>query len=192
MKLKDKITSISKRKGGFGKENLMSNLWAGGKCGRPLCFPCKSEKGRNCWIEDVNYTLGCEECWVNVASYKGETGRNAYTRGLEYLNNLEDKNLDKSVLCCTRFTTIKEERESHTPWRWQVPFKNPKTARLWREFWYQDLKGRFWWIVRTRWEAWGWRECSIEGGGAVRRREQVGRKGEDRQSPGGFTFTCLK
>ena len=75
-----------------------SNPWAGGKCGRPLCFPCKGEKGGNCWIEGVNYTLGCEECGENVASYKGETERNAYTRGLEHQKNIEDKSLDKSVL----------------------------------------------------------------------------------------------
>ena len=92
-----------------------SNLWAGKKCGCPLCLPCKCEKGWNYWIEGVNYKLGCEECGVNVASYKGETGRNAYTHRLKYLKNLEDKRLDKSILSLHSTHTTKEERESLTP-----------------------------------------------------------------------------
>ena len=57
-----------------------------------------SEKGGNCWREGVTYSLICEECGANIAEYKGETGRNAFTRGKEHLENLEAKNEDKSVL----------------------------------------------------------------------------------------------
>ena len=28
-----------------------SNPWAGGKWGRPRCFPCMGERGGNCWGE---------------------------------------------------------------------------------------------------------------------------------------------
>ena len=44
------------------------------------------------------YTLGCDECGQNVAAYKGETGRNSYTRGVEHLEALKNKNEEKSVL----------------------------------------------------------------------------------------------
>ena len=46
----------------------------------------------------MTYSLICEECGANVAEYKGGTGRNAFTRGKEHLENLEVKNEDKSVL----------------------------------------------------------------------------------------------
>ena len=42
--------------------------------------------------------LGSFSTYNANPSLKGETGRNAYTRGLEHLKNLEAKNLDKSVL----------------------------------------------------------------------------------------------
>jgi hypothetical protein len=75
-----------------------SDPWAGGKCGRERCFPCMGDKGGNCWREGVTYSLWCEKCGEAVACYKGETGRNSYTRGLEHLDNLEARNEDKSVL----------------------------------------------------------------------------------------------
>ena len=40
----------------------------------------------------MTYSLICEECGANIAEYKGETGRNAFTRGKEHLENLEAKN----------------------------------------------------------------------------------------------------
>ena len=56
------------------------------------------EKGGDCRREGANYSLWCEECGSGVALYKGETGRNGYTRGLEHLRSLQAKNEDKSVL----------------------------------------------------------------------------------------------
>jgi hypothetical protein len=87
-------------KGGVTLEQKLrrSNPWAGGKCGRPRCFPCQGDRGGNCWRESVTYSLWCEECGQGTACYKGETGRNAYTRGLEHLDSLAAKNVDKSVL----------------------------------------------------------------------------------------------
>ena len=87
-------------KGGITLEQRLrrSNPWSGGNCRRPGCFPCKVEGGGDCWSEGVTYTLWCDECGEGVADYKGETGRNGYTRGLEHLANLEAKNEDKSVL----------------------------------------------------------------------------------------------
>ena len=87
-------------KGGTSLEQTMrkGNPWKGEKCGRPKSFPCKGEKGGDCWREGVCYTLWCAECGEEVAAYKGETGRNSYTRGLEHLESLENRNTDKSVL----------------------------------------------------------------------------------------------
>ena len=49
-------------------------------------------------IESVCYDLWCEECGIKVCAYKGETGRNCYSRGCEHLENLEARDEDKSVL----------------------------------------------------------------------------------------------
>ena len=88
-------------KGGITLEQKLrrSNPWAGEEsCGRPKCFPCKSDGGGNCWRESITYTLNCEECTQEVACYIGETGRNAYSRGCEHLENLSAKDEEKSVL----------------------------------------------------------------------------------------------
>ena len=57
-----------------------------------MCFPCRGEKGVDC------YTLWCGECGEEVAAYKGKTGRTSYSRGLDYLETLENRNEDKLVL----------------------------------------------------------------------------------------------
>ena len=44
-------------------------------------------------MESVTYTLWCQECGDEVAAYKGETGRNAYSRGVEHLEHLEAKSV---------------------------------------------------------------------------------------------------
>ena len=75
-----------------------SNPWKGEKCGRPRCFPCMGDQGGDCWVEGVCYTLWCGQCGVTVASYKGETGRNGFSRGLDHLENLEARSEERSVL----------------------------------------------------------------------------------------------
>ena len=44
------------------------------------------------------YTLWCGECGEEVAAYKGEAGRNAYSRGVEHLEALEARREERSVL----------------------------------------------------------------------------------------------
>ena len=75
-----------------------SNPWNGEKCGRARCFPCMGEGGGDCWREGVCYTLWCGDCGEMVAAYKGETGRNGYSRGAEHLDALDQRNEDMSVL----------------------------------------------------------------------------------------------
>jgi hypothetical protein len=92
----------------MGGERVFNHLWRPNpwlrpKCGRPDCFPCRGERGGNCWVQGVTYTLGCETCSAGqggreVAAYKGETGKNAYDRGKQHLTFLEKKNERDSVL----------------------------------------------------------------------------------------------
>ena len=46
----------------------------------------------------MTYTIWCEECGEEVATYIGESGRNAFTRGCEHLDALNSKDEEKSVL----------------------------------------------------------------------------------------------
>ena len=87
-------------KGGVTLEQKLrrSNPWSGEKCQRPNCFPCKSEKGGNCWRESVTYEIFCKECGRKVSAYKGETGRNAFTRGGEHLEKWAARDENNSVL----------------------------------------------------------------------------------------------
>ena len=75
-----------------------SNPWAGERCGRGECFQCKAEGGGDCWRESVCYDLWCDECGVEVCAYKGETGRNGFTRGLEHQDLLQARDEEGSVL----------------------------------------------------------------------------------------------
>ena len=93
-----------------------SDPWAGGKCGRERCFPCMGDKGGNCWREGVTYSLWCEKCGEAVACYKGETGRNSYTRGLEHLDNLEARKKARSLSSgCTRCITTRARQTLNIP-----------------------------------------------------------------------------
>ena len=87
-------------KGGVTLEQKLrrSNPWANKKCERPKCFPCQSEKGGNCWRESVTYDIFCKVCGEKVSSYKGETGRNAFTRGGEHFDKWIARDEANSVL----------------------------------------------------------------------------------------------
>ena len=77
------------------------------------CFPCKGERGGNCWKPGSTYSLNCEECKSNnsqnrglnnnrakveVAQYIGESGKNGFERGKQHLKYLEKKDTKDSVL----------------------------------------------------------------------------------------------
>ena len=64
--------------------------------------------GKNCRKEGVNYSITCDKCG---AVYIGETGRNAYTRGVEHDNDLRNKSKN-SVLW--RHTS-QEHHDDDTP-----------------------------------------------------------------------------
>ena len=89
--------------------NWKPNPWSGGKCSRVNCFPCKGETGGNCWRPGCTYSLNCDDCTlkykqnnnnkvVEVAQYKGETGKNGFERGKQHLKYLQKKDTKESVL----------------------------------------------------------------------------------------------
>ena len=72
-----------------------SDPWAGQNCNRSDCFPCKMEKGGNCSRSGITYQIVCLTCGTNgvVVHYKGESGRNMFTRGKEHLSLLNAKSI---------------------------------------------------------------------------------------------------
>ena len=88
-----KIRFLVYEVGGTKIQNLnwKPNPWCGDKCGRPNSFPCRGERGGNCWRPGCTYSLNCDDCThtfkrnnnitnkdkiFEVAQYKGETVKN--------------------------------------------------------------------------------------------------------------------
>ena len=132
-------------KGGVTLEQMLrrSNPWAGGECGRPRCFPCRGEEGGNCSMESVTYTLRCQECGDEVASYKGETGRNAYSRGVEHLDCLEANDEEKSVLWLHSIHHHQSRRDVKYSMKVTGAFQDPSTGKSWRRSKSKTSKGLF-------------------------------------------------
>ena len=130
-------------KGGVSLERKLrrSNPWAGGKCGRPRCFQCRGEKGGNCWKESVTYTLWCDECGEEVAAYKGESGRNGFSRGLEHLDYLEACDEDKSVLWLHSLHHHQSRQDVNYSMRVTGAFKDPLDRQIMERIQIQNFKG---------------------------------------------------
>lgn len=79
-------------KSGYSLQNILvkSNPFKRENCGRQKCFPCKKPKGGDCTKIGAGYKIVCEECEDMVARYDGESGRNAYTRGIEHVDNYKN------------------------------------------------------------------------------------------------------
>ena len=80
---------VVERSGTTVKQKLQrSNPLSTGQCAdKENCMVCRTG-GKNCRKEGVNYSITCDKCG---AVYIGETGRNAYTRGVEHDNDLRNK-----------------------------------------------------------------------------------------------------
>ena len=130
-------------KGGVSLERKLrrSNPWAGGKCGRPRCFQCRGEKGGNCWKESVTYTLWCDECGEEVAAYKGESGRNGFTRGGEHLDYWEACDEDKSVLWLHSVHHHQSRQDVNYNMRVTGAFKDPLDRQIMERIQIQNFKG---------------------------------------------------
>ena len=130
-------------KGGVTLEQKLrrSNPWAGGKCGRPRCFPCRGERGGNCWMESVTYNLWCDECGEEVAAYKGETGRNGFTRGGEHLDYWEANDEEKSVLWLHSMHHHQSRQDVNYSMRVTGTYKEPLDRQIMERIQIQNFKG---------------------------------------------------
>ena len=93
-----------------------------------------------CWTESVTYTLWCQECGDEVASYKGETGRNAYSRGVEHLDCLEANDEEKSVLWLHSIHHHQSRRDVKYSMKVTGAFQDPLDRRRSK---FKTSKGRF-------------------------------------------------
>ena len=68
-------------------------------CGREDCMCCSTGNPGRCERNGIGYRISCEGCQRAgvVAEYEGESGRNAYSRGLEHQQGLRDE-CEKSAL----------------------------------------------------------------------------------------------
>ena len=70
-------------------------------CERQDCLPCQSSGSRkgDCEKNSITYTITCETCKLEgkKTTYEGETGRNAFSRGVELQQGLHQKS-DQSAL----------------------------------------------------------------------------------------------
>ena len=69
------------------------------ECGRESCLCCESGNPGGCEKNGIGYRIICEGCQEagTIAEYKGESGRNAFTRGLEHQQDLRNE-CEKSAL----------------------------------------------------------------------------------------------
>ena len=75
-----------------------SNPFKPGRCGRNDCLVCTTTNKGNCQTEGTTYDMNCLGINCRKDVYKGETGRNTYTRGVLHLQCLNAKDIDRSPL----------------------------------------------------------------------------------------------
>ena len=63
-------------------------------CGRETCLCCRSGNPGRCEQNSSGYRISCDTCQLDgsQALYDGETGRNAYARGMEHQDGLKNEN----------------------------------------------------------------------------------------------------
>ena len=92
-------------------------------------------------MESVTYSLWCQECGDEVASYKGETGRNAYSRGLEHLDCLEANDEEKSVLWLHSVHHHQSRRDVKYSMKVTGAFQDPLDRQIMEKIQIQNFKG---------------------------------------------------
>ena len=82
-------------------------------CGREDCLCCKSGKPGKCEKNFVGYSISCESCLLagSSAQYIGESGRNAYSRGLEHQEDLRNEKEDSPL--CKHCTLVHDGEKPH-------------------------------------------------------------------------------
>ena len=76
----------------------MSNLFKPQRCGKGDCFVCSSGGTGNCNTEGITYEVKCLGDCGEKDLYKGESARNAFTRGYKHITDLNRRNVSNSPL----------------------------------------------------------------------------------------------
>jgi hypothetical protein len=78
---------------------VKSNPLRSRECGRDKCSICSGEKPGQCNKPGAGYRQTCIECKQQgvIATYKGETSRTAYQRGMEHQKDLEKQSEDSPL-----------------------------------------------------------------------------------------------
>ena len=81
-----------------------------GSCDDDKCMVCMTGGKGKCRKNGAGYKISCLECPKDglVAEYEGESGRNAYSRGLEHQNSLRNENKSSPLW---KHCTIQQESE---------------------------------------------------------------------------------
>ena len=67
-------------------------------CKREKCFPCNTGQVGMCRKTSVGYQIECMLCSLNIESkYAGESGRNMFQRGSEYVDDVEKRRANKPL-----------------------------------------------------------------------------------------------
>ena len=67
-------------------------------CKRDECFPCNSGMEGVCRRTGVGYQIKCNLCDENLGcEYAGETGKNLFMRGSDYVKDVEKKKSNKPL-----------------------------------------------------------------------------------------------
>ena len=102
---------------------------------------CRGERGGNCWKESVTYNLWCNECGEEVAAYKGESGRNGFSRGEEHLDYWEANDEEKSVLWLHSVHHHQSRQGVNYSMRVTGAFKDPLDRQIMERIQIQNFKG---------------------------------------------------
>ena len=87
------------RAGNTVKSDAKSEPLRRPECGREKCMCCSTGNPGNCEKNYVGYRITCETCQRAgiIVEYEGESGRNAYSRGLEHQQGLRDEKEDSPL-----------------------------------------------------------------------------------------------
>ena len=67
-------------------------------CRREICFPCNTGQEGVCRRTGAGYQITCTVCDNNIKSeYAGETGKNLFMRGSDYVKDVEKKRTNKPL-----------------------------------------------------------------------------------------------
>jgi hypothetical protein len=102
--LKDtKISVTIQERGGSQLGRVLGTTVPGASrrehCGRRKCFPCNSGDVGVCRRTGLGYEISCKLCGNNniESKYAGETGRNLFVRGGDYVRDVERRAADKPL-----------------------------------------------------------------------------------------------